>query len=424
MESFLFFKITVDRTKELCSSSCKSRAKDSNKMHTTNNILVKLSRRPQKKFAKDFSDHFYQKIKYHLAKADIQINGNNPWDIKVHHLGMYPRVLTEGALGLGESYMDGWWDCKRLDEFFNRILRIGLDRTIKSWKTALDDIIARLFNFQKISRAYQIGKRHYDIGNELYRCMLDELMIYSGAYWKDASTLDDAQKAKLDLVCRKLHLKPKMKVLDIGCGWGGTARFAAERYGVYVTGVTVSEEQVGFSCNMCCGLPVDIRLQDYRSLNGTYDRILSIGMFEHVGHKNYRTFMRMARALLKEDGLFVLQTIGRNRSGVRADPWINKYIFPNAMLPSPVQITSAVEGLFVIEDWQNFGVDYEKTLLQWYKNFQENWHRLEHMYDDRFYRMWKYYLLSCAGAFRSRRNHLWQIVLSPRGVLGTYRPKR
>lgn len=393
-------------------------------MHTTDNIFVKLSRRRRNKFTNGVSKHFSKKAKYYLAKADIQVNGSNPWDIKVHHEGMYPRILTEGSLGLGESYMDGWWDCNRLDEFFNRILRAGLDRAVKSWKTTFHNLIARFFNFQKTSRAYQIGERHYDIGNELFRCMLDELMIYSGAYWSKANTLDDAQKAKLDLVCRKLHLKPKMKVLDIGCGWGGTARFAAERYGVEVTGVTVSEEQARFGCDMCRDLPVDIQLQDYRSLNGTYDRILSIGMFEHVGYKNYRTFMQKTKELLTEDGLFVLQTIGRNRSMIQMDPWINKYIFPNSMLPSPVQIASAVEGLFVIEDWQNLGADYEKTLLQWYKNFQENWHRLEHRYDDRFYRMWKYYLLSCAGAFRARRNQLWQIVLSPVGVSGGYRPQR
>jgi cyclopropane-fatty-acyl-phospholipid synthase len=286
-----------------------------------------------------------------------------------------------------------------------------------------DHLKARLFNFQKISRACQVGKKHYDIGNDLYGCMLDELMIYSCAYWKNANTLDDAQKAKLDLVCRKLNLKPGMTVLDIGCGWGGTARFAAERYGVDVTGVTVSEEQLKFGCDICQGLSVDIKLQDYRRLNGKFDRILSIGMFEHVGYKNYRTFMKKTKTLLKEDGLFILQTIGANRSTVRIDPWIDKYIFPNAMLPSPLQVTAAVDGLFVIEDWQNLGPHYEKTLLEWHKSFQENWNDLKHRYDDRFYRMWNYYLLSCAGTFRARKNQLWQIVLSPSGVSGGYRPK-
>jgi cyclopropane-fatty-acyl-phospholipid synthase len=393
-------------------------------MYASKNFFSLLRRRQSSQLKKDVNKPFSLRVKRHLDRSHIRINGNNPWDIQVHNEGVYHRVLAEGSLGLGESYMDGWWDCHRLDEFFNRILRAGLDRTFQSWRMIVDHLKARLFNFQKISRAYYVGKQHYDIGNDLYRCMLDELMIYSCAYWSNADSLDDAQKAKLDLVCRKLHLKPGMKVLDIGCGWGGTARFAAERYGVDVTGVTVSEEQARFGRKMCRGLPVHLKLQDYRSLNGKFDRILSIGMFEHVGYKNYRMFMEKARKLLKSDGLFALQTIGANRSVVRIDPWINRYIFPNAMLPSATQLASAVEGLFVIEDWQNFGPHYEKTLLEWHKNFQENWNDFKHMYDDRFYRMWNYYLLSCAGTFRARKNQLWQIVLSPEGVRGGYRPKR
>lgn len=391
-------------------------------MVAAKNIFTQPFRRQSNKLKEGIYKHFSQRAERHLSKADIEINGNNPWDIQVHNKSMYQRVLAEGSLGLGESYMDGWWDSHCLDEFFNRILRAGLDRDIQSWKTIFDHLKARLFNFQKISRACHVGKKHYDIGNDLYQCMLDELMIYSCAYWPESDTLDDAQRAKLDLICRKLHLKPGMKVLDIGCGWGGTARFAAERYGVSVTGVTISEEQLKLGCDMCQGLSVDIKLQDYRSLDGKFDRILSIGMFEHVGYKNYRTFMEKTKRLLKEDGLLVLQTIGANRSTVRTDPWIEKYIFPNSMLPSPVQITTAVEGLFVIEDWQNLGPDYEKTLLHWHQNLQENWKDIKHRYDDRFYRMWNYYLLSCAGSFRARKNQLWQIVLSPSGVPGGYQP--
>jgi cyclopropane-fatty-acyl-phospholipid synthase len=392
-------------------------------MVAAKNIFIQPFRRQNSKLKEGLYKHFSQRAEHHLSKADIEINGNDPWDIQVNNKSMYQRVLAEGSLGLGESYMDGWWDCHCLDEFFNRILRAGLDRDVQSWKTIFDHLKARLFNFQKIPRACQVGKKHYDIGNDLYQCMLDELMIYSCAYWPESDTLDDAQKAKLDLICRKLHLKPGMTVLDIGCGWGGTARFAAERYGVSVTGVTISEEQLKLGCDMCQGLPVDIKLQDYRSLDGKFDRVLSIGMFEHVGYKNYRTFMEKTKRLLKEDGLLVLQTIGADRSTVRTDPWIEKYIFPNSMLPSPVQITTAVEGLFVIEDWQNLGPDYEKTLLHWHQNFQENWKDIKHKYDDRFYRMWNYYLLSCAGSFRARKNQLWQIVLSPSGVPGGYRPK-
>jgi cyclopropane-fatty-acyl-phospholipid synthase len=361
-----------------------------------------------------------QKIERLLSLADIQIGGGRPWDLQVHHDRFYERVLAEGSLGLGESYLDAWWDCDRLDEFFYRILRIDLESKIKQRLRFIDVLQAKLVNFQKPSRAFEIGQRHYDVGNDLYRCMLDKHLVYSCAYWKDTSTLDEAQEAKLDLVCRKLNLQPGMRVLDIGCGWGGTAKFAAQHYHVEVVGITVSEEQVKCANELCRDLPVEICLQDYRGLEGRFDRILSIGMFEHVGYKNYLTYMRVVREHLRNDGLFLLQTIGRNRSGSTTDRWISRYIFPNSMLPSAKQICAAIEGLFVIEDWQSFGSDYDKTLMNWFRNFHENWDSLAKNYGERFYRMWKYYLLSCAGSFRARQNQLWQSVLSPRGVEGGY----
>jgi cyclopropane-fatty-acyl-phospholipid synthase len=254
--------------------------------------------------------------------------------------------------------------------------------------------------------------------------MLDKRMIYSCGYWDTASTLDEAQEAKLDLVCRKLNLQPGMRVLDIGCGWGGTAKFAAEQYEVEVVGITVSEQQAKFGKELCRGLPLDIRLQDYRNITGTFDRVLSIGMFEHVGYKNYTTFMHKVRRLLKDKGLFLLQTIGGNKSVTKNDPWIERYIFPNSMLPSAKQICSAIEGVFVLEDWHSFGAHYDKTLMHWFRNFHEGWDTLKEYYDEQFYRMWKYYLLSCAGSFRASSNQLWQLVLSPKGVLGGYRTPR
>jgi cyclopropane-fatty-acyl-phospholipid synthase len=359
-----------------------------------------------------------------LSLADIEIGGSRPWDLRVHDERFYRRVLAQGSLGLGESYMDGWWDCERLDEFFYRVLRADLEGEVKGWRLVFDVVKATLLNLQKPSRAFHIGRRHYDIGNDLYRCMLDRNLIYSCAYWKDASTLDAAQEAKLELVCRKLDLKPGMRILDIGCGWGGTARFAAERHNVEVVGITVSEEQVKYGKDLCRDLPVEIRLQDYRDLRGTFDRVLSIGMFEHVGYKNYVTYMRAVRGHLSDEGLFLLQTIGRNRSGTTIDRWVGRYIFPNSMLPSSKQICDAIEGLFVIEDWQSFVADYDRTLMSWFRNFHENWGSLEESYGERFYRMWKYYLLSCAGAFRARQNQLWQLVLSPRGVECGYRAPR
>jgi cyclopropane-fatty-acyl-phospholipid synthase len=369
-------------------------------------------------------DTYRHKIERLLALADVEIGGNRPWDIHVHNDELYSRVLVGGSLALGQSYMDGWWDCSRLDEFFYRILRAQLDTRVKSRTWYFDALKVKLLNLQNSSRAYKIGQHHYDIGNNLYQGMLDERMIYSCGYWETASTLDEAQEAKLNLVCRKLDLQPGMQVLDIGCGWGGTAKFAAERYQVEVVGITVSEKQAKFGKELCRGLPVDIRLQDYRNVEGTFDRILSIGMFEHVGYKNYTTFMRIVRNSLKDNGLFLLHTIGGNSSVTMTDPWIERYIFPNSMLPSAKQICSAIEGVFVLEDWHSFGTDYDKTLMHWFRNFHENWDILKEHYDERFYRMWKYYLLSCAGAFRARSNQLWQLVLSPEGVFGGYRTPR
>ncbi len=355
-----------------------------------------------------------------LESADIQINGQHPWDIRVHNENFYERVLTKGSLGLGESYMEGWWDCEKLDEFFCRILLKKLDGAVISFGDSLKILKARLINMGKRSKAFEIGKRHYDIGNRLYRRMLDKLMIYSCGYWKNAADLDQAQEHKLDLICRKLHLKAGMRLLDIGCGWGGTARYAAEKYGVKVDGITVSEQQASFAKNLCRGLPVEIRMQDYRSLEGIYDRIVSVGMIEHVGVKNYDVFFKIAREHLTNDGLFLLHTIGSNESEVNVDAWIDRYIFPNSMIPSGKQLLEASESDFIMEDWHNFGADYDKTLMCWYHNFESGWKELKKNYDECFHRMWKYYLLACAGCFRARQLQLWQVVFSPEGHLGGY----
>lgn len=359
-----------------------------------------------------------------LSLADVRINGNRPWDIQVHNEQLYARVVAEGSLGLGESYRDGWWEADQLDEFFTHILRAALEQHFRPWKDTLSYIKAKFINLQSRSRAFQIGRRHYNIGNDLFEFMLGKYKLYSCGYWKDASCLDESQEAKMNLICRKLHLKEGMQVLDIGCGWGESARFLAERYRVEVTGVTVSENQVHYGTEYCRGYPVKILYQDYRDLSGKYDRILSIGMFEHVGYKNYRSFMRKIRELLKKDGLFLLHTIGNMKSKTSTDPWIDKYIFPNSLIPSAAQITRAADGLLVIEDWHNFGTDYDKTLMAWYDNFKNHWHLLQSRYGESFYRIWTYYLLSCAGSFRARKNHLFQIVFSPEGVQGGYEISR
>ncbi|MCK5352005.1 cyclopropane fatty acyl phospholipid synthase, partial [bacterium] len=357
----------------------------------------------------DRSRRFAEKI---LADADIVINGSHPWDIQVRDEALYQRVLLHGSLGLGEAYMDGWWDCASLDQFFFRVFEARLHEKVRGAVALADTVKARILNLQDRVRALRVGRHHYDMGNDFFQCMLDPQMIYSCGYWKNAASLQQAQENKLDMVCRKLRLEPGMRILDVGCGWGGTAKFAAEHFKVEVVGVTVSREQARLAQEICQGLPVEIHLQDYRTVEGSFDRIVSIGMFEHVGHKNYMIYMKKMAGLLKEKGLFLLQTIGCNHSSGMVNPWIERYIFPNGALPSPSQITEAIEGLFVLEDWHNFGQDYDRTLMSWYRNFEETWPDLKDRYDERFHRMWKYFLLSSAGDFRARRNQLWQIVLS------------
>ncbi len=362
----------------------------------------------------------------YLDQIGITLNGAARRDPKIHDERLYARIFFQGTLGLGEAYMDGWWSAEALDEFFTCTLHrrvhggggpvaaVGLAARLR----------ASLFNPQSPSRSLQVGKRHYNAGNKLFAAMLDSHMNYSCGYWKDAQDLETAQQAKMKLVCEKLRLEPGLKVLDIGCGWGGVAKYAAENYGVSVTGVTVSEEQTRYAQRLCKDLPVEILLLDYRQLTGRFDRIYSIGMFEHVGYKNYRTYMRIVRQLLDESGLFLLHTIGSDFTVKTADAWIGKYIFPNSMLPSASQIARACDGLMLIEDWQNFGAYYDPTLMAWFENFDSRWPELKSDYDERFYRMWKYYLMVCAGAARARSNQLWQIVMSPYGVNGGYQSPR
>lgn len=356
-----------------------------------------------------------------LHSAGISPNGSNDWDIQIHNEKFYQRVLNNGAVGLGETYMEGWWDCKSLDQFFTRILQANLDQKIQSNKWLWPKLLfIKLINYQSKKRALEVGRRHYDLGNELFQSMLDTRMNYTCGYWKNASDLDTAQINKLELSCQKLKLEPGMRVLDIGCGFGAFAKYAAENYGVSVVGISISKEQCEYAKQNCSGLPVEIRFQDYRDVHETFDRVISLGMFEHVGYKNYRIYMQKVRDSLNGNGLFLLHTIGSNLTKTEGDPWINKYIFPNGMLPSMEQLSKASEGLFIMENWANFGAYYDPTLMAWYERFEKNWECLKKRYDHRFYRMWRYYLLACAGTFRARATQLWQIVFSKYGIQGGY----
>ena len=371
------------------------------------------------------TDDHWRRASALLATADIRIGGNRPWDMRVHHPATFDRILTRGSLGLGESYMEGWWDCDQVDGLIARILRARLDEQVGRAGWLWASLKARLTNLQSPHRAWQVGELHYDLGNDLYEAMLDPTMAYSCGYWPVAQTLAQAQEAKLDLICQKLQLQPGMTLLDVGCGWGSLMLFAARHYRVQCVGLTISSAQAQWGAEKARDWPVRFELVDYRQFNPRgeqrFDRIASVGMFEHVGHKNYRTFFDKVRRWLRDDGLFLLHTIGKNNAGAGIDPWIEKYIFPNGALPSASEIMSHSEEHFVMEDWHNFGADYDKTLMAWHERFEAAWPRLKDRYGERFYRMWRYYLLCCAGTFRARDNQLWQLVLSPSGLSGGYR---
>lgn len=348
-----------------------------------------------------------------LKGSGVTLNGDAPWDPQIYHPDFCSRILRQGSLGLGESYMDGWWECESIDELACHLLQHGLgERARPPSDRIMYRLQAGLLNLQSKARAYIVGEAHYDLGNDLFERMLDPTMCYSCGYWKEADTLHEAQLAKLELACRKLELRPGMHVLDIGCGWGSFAEYAARHYGVAVTGITISREQAELARERCAGLPVTIELKDYRELSGSYDRIVSIGMFEHVGHRNYAVYFQTVDTLLADDGLFLLHTIGSNSSDISVDPWIDRYIFPNGVLPSARHIADASEGLLLLEDWHNFGPDYDKTLMAWRDNFDTHWPEIADRYSERTRRMFRYYLSVCAGAFRARDIQLWQVVFS------------
>lgn len=349
-----------------------------------------------------------------LRKADIHINGDRPWDIRVQDPRFFQRVLTSGTLGFGESYMDGWWDCVALDEMCCRAIGARLDRHFTFSLPNLWALLsAFLFNQQTRQGARKVGRQHYDLSNDFFEAMLDPNMQYSCALFADGDDLATAQLRKLDWICERLRLRPGLRLLDIGCGWGGLARYAAQNYGCEVLGVTISREQFRYAQNWCRGLDIDIQLRDYRDVTGRFDRIVSVGMVEHVGQKNYRTYMSTARRLLAHNGLFLCQGICSNQSHLHADPWIKRYIFPNSMLPSLARLVRAAEGLFVVDDIQNIGTNYDPTLLAWEENVRQAWPRFADRYGERFRRMWRFYLLSCAGAFRARNLEVFSIRLLP-----------
>ena len=361
-----------------------------------------------------------------LELADIRIGGNRPWDIQVHDPRFFRRTLRQSNLGAGEAYMDGWWDVEAPDEMFARLYAAKPLSQLGKISTLLLSLRARLFNQQAGGRAAHVARRHYDLGNDLFQTMLDRRMQYTCAYWPGARNLDEAQENKLRLIAQKLHLEAGMDILELGGGFGGLAHFLATEYGCRVVSYNISREQMDYARELCRGLPVRFELKDYREAareSQRFHRVAAIGLCEHIGYKNYRQFLRIVRDRLMDGGLFLIHTIGNNRSVTTTDAWIEKYIFPNGVIPSIAQLGAAIENGWVVEDWHNFGPDYDPTLLAWWNNFDRGWPLLREKYGQRFYRMWRYYLLSCAGTFRAREMQLWQIVLS-KGDIPAYTPVR
>lgn len=384
-----------------------------------------------------FSQLARRKVVERFAQAGIVVNGPAPHDLTVRNDALYTRLFWASlfkneSIAFGESYMDGWWECPQIDQLIYKFLARGprpSQPLLRAWRF----VWHRVRNPQSPRRSRRVAKEHYDLDVELYRGMLGKYLAYSCGYWREAQTLDDAQAVKFDLICRKLDLKPGDRVLEIGCGFGEFAKYAAEHYGVEVVGVTISAEQLAEGQRICAGVSgVDLRLMDYRALEpgdfpDLFDYVVSIGMFEHVGPRNYRAFMQVASRMLKPAGKMLLHTIGG--SGVGMDPWIDRYIFPGGMLPTLGQIISASDGPFeIVADVHNFGAYYDPTLMSWYANFLRIWPDLQKLnpatYTNRFLRMWTFYLLSCAGGFRAGKLDLWQVVLLKESVPGGYHSVR
>jgi cyclopropane-fatty-acyl-phospholipid synthase len=281
-------------------------------------------------------------------------------------------------------------------------------------------------NQQTVKLSKRVAEEHYDLGNDLYAAFLDETMTYTCAYWKpDTRTLKDAQIAKLDLIARKLKLKPGLKVLEIGCGFGGAAKYMAENYGVSVVGYNISVEQVKIARERTKGLPIEIRVEDYRNANEKFDRIFSVGFFEAVGSHNFRAYFEVCDRCLKDDGIMLLHTITCSTTRMlRAGGWLNKYIFPGGELPFTYELVTEADPMFRVEDMHNMGDSYAKTLKVWNDNFNRAWPELKPKYDSyfggKFKRCWNNYLQVCRACFDAGSVSLIQVVYTRDGVKGGY----
>jgi len=368
-----------------------------------------------------------------FSQAGIKLDGSNPWDIQLNNDRFYTSTLR-GSLGFGESYMKGDWDVDSMDALFRRIIRMNITESpLVLFNRLFLDIKSRLTNLQTRIGSLAIAETHYDLDHRLYELFLGPYNQYTCCFFNKAKTLEEAEVEKLEMICDKLDLREGDRVLDIGCGWGGFAKYAAETRGCRVTGISISKEQIAYSRRYTEGLPVDIINCDYRDLPeridaSYFDKAVIIGMIEHVGYKNYRKLVNIVHRLIKDDGMFLLHTIGNSRRTTIVDPWIEKYIFRNSMAPAMSQLANAFEGLFVVQDWENYGHYYAPTLAAWQHNFETNWRQIEaieteHRFDEKFRRMFNYYFLSCKAGFETDHINLWHIVMSKEGHGSTVYPR-
>ena len=368
-----------------------------------------------------------------FGRAGITLNGSEPWDIQVKNDRFFRRSLR-GSLGFGESYMEGDWDVGSIDALFRRIIRYDISDSLMVMLNRLRlDLKSRLTNMQSRIGSRAIAETHYDLDHRLYELFLGPWNQYTCCFYDKATTLEEAEVEKLEMVCNKLDLQPGDRVMDIGCGWGGFAKYAAETRGCHVTGVSISVEQIAYARKYTAGLPVDIIECDYRDLpkryeDGSFDKVVIIGMIEHVGYKNYRHLFEVVHRMLNDVGLFLLHTIGNSTVTTVVDPWIEKYIFRNSMAPAASQLTHAMEMLFTLQDWENYGHYYPSTLAHWQERFEANWPRIEaietaNRFDERFRRMFNYYFLSCKAGFETEDILLWHLVMSKAGCRQTVYPR-
>ncbi|TMW56093.1 hypothetical protein Poli38472_008741 [Pythium oligandrum] len=365
-------------------------------------------------------------MKKALAEANIVIGR----DIIVHDEEIFLDWVNRGMLAIGESYMAKKWEAVTpLDEVLRRLLAQPTEKRrklLKSWNAKLVGLSAHIFNYQSPSRAGIVGSYHYDLGNDFFKLWLDPHMQYSCAYFKDIedTDLDGAQRLKMHMIAQKLKLEPGMRVLEIGCGWGGLACYLAKNYNVHVTGITISNEQLKEARKWAEREGVShltsFEYQDYRGMHGQFDRVLSIAMLEAVGYKNMDMYYSVIERCLKPGGVAVVHSVTSNTSRkIPIQLWILKYIFPNGFLPSLQQMMKFTERKLIVEDVHNLGPDYDKTCFVWNQRFQEQWKlgKIENPMKTQsnpevFKRMWEFYLLYCCAGFRQRTLQLTQTVYS------------